>query len=265
MRHGDAPDCKPGEAGAEAADALADWFRRSPGRELASLESQVLADLIANLFGYHLLVVSPPWRDMPLDASRIPHKVVLDRRPGPGNPSLVGAAEALPVLSDSLDAVVLPHTLDRSGAPHQVLREVDRCLIPEGHVVILGFNPWGIWGLVRMLIGWRGRIPWCLRYVSAGRLRDWLALLGFDVLLVRPIFYRPPLSSATLLSRLDGLERLAGCRYPLPAAAYVLLARKRVIGVTPIRPRWRPRRSLMAPGLIKPTSRETTPLRVREA
>jgi SAM-dependent methyltransferase len=175
---------------------------------------------------------------------------------------LVGQPEALPILSDSLDAVVLPHTLDRSAAPHQVLREVDRCLIPEGHVLILGFDPWGIWGLVRMLAGWRGRAPWSLRFVGSGRLRGWLALLGFDVLLVRPVFYRPPLASSRLLARLDGLERLGGCRYRPPAAAYVLLARKRVFGMTPVRPRWRPRRSLISPGLVKPTSRQAAPLRM---
>ncbi|WJW74484.1 methyltransferase domain-containing protein [Thiohalobacter sp. IOR34] len=232
------------------------WYSTPLGQALEAEELAALRECLLTLFGYHLLLVNAPWAADPLDASRIPHRIRLGHSVDSDGPcGLVGRPEQLPLLSDSLDAIVLPHVLELSADPHQVLREVDRCLIPEGHVLILGFNPLGSWGLRRLFGGWRGSAPWCGRFIGVGRLRDWLALLGFDTLEVRPLCFQPPLQHPVLLRHGRFLERLAARGWPLPAAAYLLLARKRVIGMTPLRPRWRPRRSLLSPGVIEPTQR----------
>lgn len=210
---------------------------------------------MGTLFGFHLLLVAPPWLDSPLDACRIAHPMIMPRLWQQGDVGLIGSPESLPIATDSLDAIILPHTLEFTGHPHEVLREVDRCLIPEGHVLILGFNPYGLWGLWRLLYGWRRRLPWTGRFISQTRVRDWLALLGFDTLSCRPLLFRPPLQSLAATRHLQMLDRLAERGWPVPAAGYQLLARKRVVGMTPIRPRWRPRRSLIAGGLIEPTQR----------
>lgn len=233
---------------------LRDWYCTPLGQALEAVELLMVRETLANLFGFHMMLVSPPWRDSPLDHSRIRHRVVMAATTG----SQVGLAahpQAFPVTADSLDLVVLPHTLEFVGQPHEVLREVDRVLIPEGHVVVLGFNPYGLWGVWRLLYGWRKRLPWSGRFFSQARIRDWLALLGFDTLSCRPLFFRPPLQGRQTLVRLQVLERLPQRGWPLPAAAYVLLARKRVVGMTPIRPRWRPRRRLLPAGLVEPSHR----------
>lgn len=233
---------------------LRDWYGTPLGRALAGLEQEHLARHLPDLFGYHLLTLDPPYPQGALDSSRISHRILLSHPSCSGSEgrSLEGEAERLPFAADTLDAILLPHVLERSRDPHQVLREVDRCLVPEGHVLILGFNPlswWGLWGLVAR---WRQPTPWRLHAISPGRLRDWLSLLGFDTLRVVPLFHRPPLQSERTLDRLRGLEP----RRPLAwlAGAYFLLARKRVATLTPIRPRWRPRRGLLGAG-VAPTNR----------
>ena len=237
---------------------LRDWYASPLGKSLEVSELAAVRDALGMLFGFHLLLVAPPWQGSPLDACRIPHRMVMPRAwQGRTTASgLVGAPEALPVITDSLDTIILPHTLEFVSHPHEVLREIDRCLIPEGHVLIIGFNPYGLWGLWRLLYGWRRRMPWTGRFISQTRVRDWLALLGFDTLSCRPLLLRPPLPSLASPQRLQILDQLGERGWPIPAAGYLLLARKRVVGMTPLRPRWRPRRALIAGGLIEPTRRD---------
>ena len=241
----------------QSADILARlgaWYATPLGEALEAAELAAVRDALATLFGYHLVLVAPPWRASPLESSRIPHRTVMpcSWQAGAG---LIGLPQRLPLAAESLDAIILPHVLEHVTQPHEVLREVDRCLVPEGHVLILGFNPFGLWGLRRLLSARRQRLPWTGNFISQTRLRDWLALLGFDTVACRPLLFRPPVQGFATTPRLEFLDRLADRGWPVPAAGYQLLARKRVVGMTPIRPRWRPRRSLLAGGLIEPTRR----------
>ncbi len=233
--------------------ALRAWCRLPLGQALAQCEKQVLDDLLCDVFGYHLVLLDPCCQSDALASSRIRHRVVqtrstagLDTAPG-----LLARAEHLPLQSDSIDAFVLPHALEVARDPHQVLREIDRCLLPEGHLIVLGLNPFGWWGLRRLLFGWRGKAPWSLRFISLPRLRDWLSLLGFDTLYTRYLFPHPPwhYGKRHWPSRL--LERIHSGRWPWLGATYVLVARKRVATLTPIKPRWRPRRALVPGGVAE--------------
>lgn len=246
---------------------LGGWYASPLGQALEQTELTAIRETLANLFGFHLLLVAPPWQGSPLDTSRISSQLVMPSSRPHGKSSqcsLVGGPQALPVRGDSLDLVILPHTLDFVELPHEVLREVDRVLVPEGHVVILGFNPYGLWGLWRLLYGWRRRLPWTGHFISQARLHDWLALLGFDILSCRSLFCRPPVQGRQTLQRLAFMENLMARGWPLSSAAYVLLARKRVVGMTPLRPRWKPRRGLLAGGLVEPSRRWESPGQHRE-
>ncbi|MBR6000728.1 MAG: class I SAM-dependent methyltransferase, partial [Oxalobacter sp.] len=55
--------------------------------------------------------------------------------------SLTHTCSQLPYATESIDLVVLPHALDLAQSPHQLLREIHRILIPEGQLIISGFNP----------------------------------------------------------------------------------------------------------------------------
>lgn len=221
--------------------------------------------LLANMFGYHLVQVGLPGNGCLTGNSRIPHCLLLGKdemKPDPGQEAAImrAEAEALPVATDSVDVVLLPHTLEYSREPHQVLREVDRILIPEGHVVIIGFNPFSMWVLWKLWPWRRRRVPWCGRFFSAQRVRDWLSLLGFDVDHSRCFFFRPPLQGSGLMSRLLFVERLGRLLWPVFGGVWIVVGRKRVTTLTPVRPRWRPRRSLIPTGVVEPHGR-TPPLR----
>jgi len=235
---------------------LRQWCRQPLGQQMAEAEQGALGEVLSDVFGYHLVVIDPSCQPDSLDASRIMHRLVqscsadgLSALPG-----LLASAESLPLRSDSVDAFVLPHVLELVNHPHQVLREIDRCLVAEGHVIVLGFNPFGWWGLRRLLVGWRGKLPWALRFVSLPRLKDWLSLLGFDTIETRYLFPHPPWQYGAGTSAGGLLSKLHRDNWPVLAASYLLVARKRVTTLTPVKPRWRPRRAVLAGGVAE-TSR----------
>lgn len=241
---------------AKTQQKLRAWYQRYPGIWLQQQELELLESVLSDLFGYHILQIGLNNERNCLRASRIPHRMVMDadlnsvemcKTEDHGDDEKTeyfnGEPEYIPLASDSLDVLVLSHTLEFCTNPHEVLREADRILIPEGHVVILGFNPWGLWMLWRMTLGWRGNPPWCGSFVSMPRLKDWLQLLGFEITESKHYFFRPPFTHPKIMDRMKFIEKLGSRAWPIFSGAYMIVAKKRVATLTPIKPRWRPRRS----------------------
>ncbi|KPJ94219.1 MAG: hypothetical protein AMJ53_05735, partial [Gammaproteobacteria bacterium SG8_11] len=215
---------------------LRDWYEKYPGIWLQEQEVTLLEKALTDLFGYHILQIGLYNERTCLNVSRIPHRMVMDvelptaesRITETGTDFLNGEPEYIPLASDCLDVLVLSHTLEFCANPHEVLREADRILIPEGYVVILGFNPWGLWSLWRLLFGWRKKAPWCGRFVSMARLKDWMQLLGFDITQSYRYFFRPPISHPGIMERLKFLDNVGSRFWPILGGAYFLVAKKRV-------------------------------------
>ena len=229
------------------------WHATPLGAAVLELEAQILADALADVFGFELLQLGA-WgvRDALSAQARTQHRCWL--APDASGPGAIRASyEALPIASASVEAVLLPHTLEHAPHPHALLREVERVLMGEGHVLACGFNPLGPWG-VRHLVS-RGRFPSpAVRLLSERRLRDWLGLLGFEVTLARRYLFAPPWTQRMSSGTRAWLES-RGPSFAVPlAGAYLLKARKRVRGLTPIRPVWH-RAPAVVGGIAEPTSR----------
>lgn len=237
---------------------LGKWYRTPLGRHVAAAEGVCLERLLEDSFGHYLLQVSGAGQFAEAVAgSRIRHRIVL----APGfcehgsSPRITAAPQALPIATAGIDAVLLPHTLDFSSDAHQVLRETERVLIPEGRLVIFGFNPFSVWGLMRMLPRRRRRVPWCGCQITPFRLCDWLRLLGLQVEVRQTLVFRPPVSGA-YLSQLDWMDGLGARYWPAFGGVYAIRAVKRVTALTPIRPSWRSRRPILPGRAVEPTARE---------
>lgn len=250
---------EPGGAGSALA-GLEKWYASPLGAEVGTRESACLQEMLGDVFGYYLVQVGVgSGFEGALTASRIRHRVLVPSGHTQEGHDLrvVGDPTRLPLASDAVDAVLLPHTLDFVADPRQVLREVERVLIPEGRVLVLGFNALSSWGLVRLIHRRGRRVPWCGRFLTPYRVEDWLSVLGFDVERREYILFQPPIRRA-LGMRLASLERLGRRLWPALGAVYVIRAVKRVSTLTPIKPLWPARRALV-PGAIEPTTRRGYP------
>jgi len=215
-------------------NTLQDWFQTPLGQYLLEKERAYLDDVTPDIFGFHAVQLGMPGVDL-LRENRITHKLRVDHL---GEPDLYAKCHELPIATQSIDLVLLPHVLEFAEEPHAVLREVDRVMMPEGRLVIVGFNPWSLWGM-RSALGYsREEHPWNGRFLSLLRVKDWLALLGFDVSAGRLIGYAPPFDSEKLRRRFGFMEPAGDRWWAVGGAVYMLQAIKRVRGMRLITPAW---------------------------
>ncbi len=192
-----------------------------------------------------------------LQSNRMPHRWLgCDERPSPwplGREVLLTHYEALPFPDASLDLLVLPHTLELSYDPHATLREVQRVLVPEGRVVICGFNPNSLWGLSKSFGRGFNDVG---HFIGQGRLRDWLQLLSFEVESTSFGCYRPAAKTQRWLDRLEWMDA-AGVRWwPILGAVYGMVAVKRVHGMRLMSPAWK-RAAVPRAAVVVPTASNT--------
>jgi SAM-dependent methyltransferase len=233
--------------------ALQRWWQEGIGKALLSAESELLAEALEDVFGWELLQVGA-WgstREL-LAGSRTRRQTVIAAHRFEHGPDVVGRASQLPIVSDTIDAALLPHTLEFAADPYSIVREVDRVLVGEGQLIVMGFRPWSLWGL-RARASRSGFPPGMRRVLSPGRVQEWLELLGYEVVAQRGYLYSSPWSRPAP-SAAGAIALRRGLVNPMPAGAYLLKARKRVYTLTPVRLRFREKPRVLG-SLVKPTSR----------
>jgi len=252
---------------------LGAWLRTAPGHYLLTWEQERLDHAVTDAFGFHALQLGLPELDG-LRANRMPHRWVASDSMHvpedftlelpPLDDSLLSTQtlhepialhcefDALPFPDNSIDLVVLPHALELARDPHHTLREVERVLVPEGRIVIAGFNPASLWGLRQRAgrikhglgLGRQGGLylPRAGEFIGYWRLRDWLRLLGFEVESERFGCYRPAVrsdkwlqrsacQSQKWLDRFGWMDRVGDRWWPVLGSVYFVVAVKRVRGM----------------------------------
>jgi SAM-dependent methyltransferase len=241
---------------AQHASDLDAWLAGPLGSLLVEQEREVVADALECAFGLHCLQVGR-WgdRDVFLSRARTRRAALVADRQAEGA-ALVSEPAALALQSDSVDVILLPHTLEFAPEPHEVLREAARVLAGEGELVVLGFDPLGTWAL-RSTFTRGGCPPGIQRTIPATRLADWLKLVGFEVGPPARYLYVPPVASLVGARACDLLERAGRSAWPRFSGAYLLRARKRVHSMTPVRMRKRLRTAVVG-GLAEPAARRVS-------
>ena len=260
--------------------ALEPWLETAAGRYVRAWEQARLDELTADIFGFNAIQIGLPQVDG-LHANRMPHKWQSDSMLAPpaaasseqaSSPTGADAPSAslsgpvpltvvhdfaeLPFASQSLDLVVLPHILEFATEPHQVLREVERVLIPEGQLIVCGFNPASLWG-ARQMAGRLLGAPFLPRdgeFISLPRLKDWLKLLNMEVNRGHFGCYAPPCTTEAWLNRYGFMEKGGQRWWPYLGAVYMVQAIKRVKGMRLIGPVWK-RHPVTAPNAVPATNR----------
>lgn len=212
------------------------WFETMLGSYLLEREYRYFDKVVANIFGYNAIQISLPQFNF-LRLNRMPLQFSISSEAN--HSSLMAEPAFLPIQSNSIDLVIMPHTLDFSANPHQILREVYRVLIPEGHVVMSGFNPFSLWGLARYLKVNRNTYPWNGNFIALLRLKDWLKLLDFETMGGELCCYAPPFEQEKWRQRFRFMEAAGDRWWPIGGGVYFLHAIKHMHGMRVIKPGWK--------------------------
>ncbi len=235
---------------------LDSWLAGPLGRMLMEEERAVVAASLECAFGLHCVQVGA-WGDPGTFLARArTRRASLVSGQAADGVAVVADAAALALQADSVDVLLLPHTLEFAREPHEVLREATRVLTGEGELVVLGFEPFGTWSL-RSAFTRGGSPPGISRTISATRLADWLKLVGFEVGPAERYLYAPPIAGLHGAKARGFLERLGRRAWPRFSGAYLLHARKRVHSMTPVRLRQRLRTAVIG-GLAEPAARRVS-------
>jgi SAM-dependent methyltransferase len=255
------------------------WLASPPGRYVLEWEHARFDEAVGDVFGFHAVQLGLPGLDC-LRANRMPHRIgvtlpadpTADSSGGRAAPAVARAERAggsphssvlvehfeeLPFDSQSIDLVVLPHVLEFAADPHQVLREVDRILRPEGRVIISGFNPVSLWGVRQLALRRLGGpfLPTEGQFIAVPRLRDWFKLLSFEMDGGRYGCYRPPCRTQLWLDRTRFMEKAGDRWWPICGAVYMVSAVKRVRGMRLLGPAWKRQRTRSAVAVVAPQRR----------
>ncbi|MYM73554.1 methyltransferase domain-containing protein [Duganella sp. FT109W] len=241
--------------------ALEGWLQTPAGVYLRAWEQSCLDNLTADIFGYNAVQIGMPQMDA-LAASRMPYKILADRKVRSADEparavSVTLDYTELPFASQSIDLVVLPHVLEFSTDPHQVLREVERVLIPEGQVVICGFNPASLWGARHVLrrVGGTSFLPPTEELISMPRMKDWLKLLNMSASQSHFGCYAPACRTEKWLNRYAFMDNAGSRWWPYLGGVYIVQAIKRVKGMRLIGPAWS-RKTATAPVAVPVTNKQ---------
>ncbi len=228
------------------------WLDHDPGRHLAEIEARAVAALLPARYFPVAVQFGARSADL-LGAVSSGRKCRLTA------PGIVGAGvvntdfRSLPFGQRSIDLALLPHTLDFVDDPHALLRELTQAMVPDGHLLISGFQPFSIWGARKWLRIPSDEVPWSGRFFTTGRIQDWLSLMGYRVRGGRMLMYRPPLSRQRLFDRLRFMERAGDRWWPMLGAVYVIHARLETLRMIPVAPALT--RSRLRPRLAQPAVR----------
>ncbi|KXI30390.1 methyltransferase domain-containing protein [Paraglaciecola hydrolytica] len=229
------------------------WHNLPMGDVLRQLIETSMAESSRKYFGYHLLRLGNLSSAIELADCPIKHKINLTNK-NCSYTSVMGKTDSLPFAENSIDVCLLINELDFAKDPHQVLREVTRCIIPNGHLVLVGFNPWSLCGLFKYLPFNRHNALHQARFFSLARTKDWLQLLGFEVTTERRRVF-----SELFLGRRLGPDSgwLQWCERYLGwlSAIYIIEARKREIPLSLIKPKWKTKPNFAAVGVTSATWR----------
>ena len=213
------------------------WDKLPNGEVILKHIDQILAPWWPKFFGYHLLKIGSLSGFVDCSQSTIKHQVTLSDHKT--NTSIYAEIDDLPILEHSVDVCLLSHVLEFSLDPHHVIREANRVLIPNGYLVITGYNPFSLAGLNGFIPYRKHQAPWNERFFSAMRVKDWLHLMGYETLMEERCLHSSlahPISNGVIARNL----RLFAQRFlPSLGSIYVIVAKKRVLPLTPIKPKWK--------------------------
>ena len=215
------------------------WQKLPSGGLILTGVNQVLAHWWPKFFGYHLLKIGNLSTEIDSQSSPIKNQVnVAMNVTGDDAGGVIADIDDLPFLEHSVDVCLLSHTLEFSVDPHHVVREANRVLIPNGYMVLTGYNPFSVAGLNKLLPYRRQTYPWSERFFSPNRIKDWLHLMGYEILADERILHHRLSGNKEPGVIASYWQNFASRYFTSLGSVYVIIAKKRRLPLTPIKPKW---------------------------
>ena len=236
---------------------LSDWISSTLGERVLAAEAKCLSLYLEQIKGDCLLFLGDPLQKNLLKESRFKQIIAISPNYDPAismHNLICARYEELPIAPNSISAVLLPHTLDFSDDYRRVLNEVNAVLQAEGDLIIIGFNPFSLFG-IRHIFSSHKKTPWLGKFRSVWRIKKWLRELNFSVIRKEYIFYEYPLETYKVPKWVKFLAWLVKMVCPVCGGVYVIHAKKKVFGMTKLTVNWGKIPEVVNNTIAKPATR----------
>lgn len=210
------------------------WYSSNLGISVFQAEQKELEKFLSTMFGGHLLQLGGPDNSQFTESSSILHRIYFttDAQINFAGPIVQGNFSRLPFLFESVDVILLPHVLEFIDDLDSFLQQIFFALIPGGRVIILGFNPFSLWGIEKIIH--THSIPWAGKFHSAHKICNKLKQNGFYIENQSSFYFRPASQNKVLLKTLLFFEPLGKILWSGFGAINLIVAEKRVAPLLPI-------------------------------
>ncbi|MDP7591961.1 MAG: methyltransferase domain-containing protein [Litorilituus sp.] len=222
------------------------WKNLPNGEVILSAIDKTLQPWWQKFFGYHLLKIGALSHDINTQGSSIKHQVTCCSSKNSTNiimekgshACVIAELDDLPLLEHSVDVCILSHALEFSLDPHHVIREANRVIIPNGYLVVTGFNPFSLAGMNRWLPYRKKQTPWNEHFFTPGRVKDWLHLMGYEIIADERVLHTSLVGKVSRHGVAKCWRKFAGNYFTSLGSVYVMIAKKRLLPLSPIKPKW---------------------------
>lgn len=217
--------------------SITDWAQIPSGVILQQAVAQQCNEAMRMCFGYHLLKIGDLSCQIDVPGCTIQHAIQLGTESRNGA-SVVALPTELPFVENSIDAILLAHQLDFAADPHQILREIERVITSDGYLVVTGFNPFSLDGVINTMPSKKHKPLRLARYFRQGRVADWLHLLGFEIVEQRKIAHFSLMFNRQRKPNVKA-ERFFRRFLSWFGSSYIIVARKREMPLSKIPSGWK--------------------------
>ena len=143
--------------------------------------------------------------------------------------SSANLAKKLPFEDNSHDVIILSHGLEYTHNPYLLMREIDRIATDDATIVVIGFNKYSLWSLVKIF---SSKPPWNINFLSPYIIKEWFKLLEYKANYQKTFGLLPYLckSIASFLSNISFLHKIIRNKF---GGITIFTYRKSVIPLTP--------------------------------
>ncbi len=231
------------------------WYQTAIGQTIAQLEQKQFALLPHAIFGQTLLQLGAPDQQHWLNPGKqYSYIVICKRQTSKAANFAVSTYTELPFPASSFDTLILPHVLELNAEPKAVLTEAWHTLAPEGHLIILGFNPWSLNHLYRKLTQSTFGLPAETKFYGSHKIQYWLRKQYYEIIYARNFCYLPFSCTLETSKKWPLFEKTAAWLLPDYGSLYLLVIKKKVLPLTPLKPRWRWRDLLSSKEITAPAT-----------
>ncbi|THB65674.1 MAG: class I SAM-dependent methyltransferase [Gammaproteobacteria bacterium] len=238
------------------------WKKSSLATIINHTEKQAVNNAINSIPGIRILQIGVFNENEHLSVNRKNDYFIMDPFDNPSSKvTIVASPRDLPFQNETIDIVILLHTLEFSNNPQQALHEAERVLCPDGHIIVIGFNPLSIAGIKSLMPFQKSHYPWCGKYLSCKRVSEWFAVLGMEIMREQKYINNTQFNIGLKFCRWNKISDYTDNLLSCFGQIYIIMARKKLYPMSLLRSRWLKRkRKIITGGVVQPSPKSTKEL-----